>query len=352
MRRRQNATVGRGRPMNILLLSHGFHPSVGGTEEVGRILATQFSEMGHGVRVATQTPAGGEAKFPFEIIRQPATGQLLRLASWCDVFFQSNISLRTAWSLLAVRRPFVIAHHTWIARVDGRIGVRDWIKRALARRATNIAVSGAIARSIGAPATVIGNPYRNELFRILPGIERQRDFIFVGRLVSDKGVDLLIEALATLAQQGLRPSVTIVGSGPEDGALRDRCAQAGLDSQVQFAGVLRGEELVQTLNRHRFIVIPSRWQEPFGLVALEGAACGCRPIVAQSGALPEAAGPGAIVFERGSSEDLGLKMAAALNDREDRWRPSAEHLEKHRARAVALRYLEVFEEALKRQGRG
>lgn len=331
--------------MKILLLSHRFHPSVGGTEEVGQILAEEWSSIGHEVRVVTQTESTLPNGSAFEVIRRPARQSFLELVRWSDVFFQNNISLRTAWPMLAVRRPFVIAHHTWITRPDGKIGWQDRLKRSVSRRAINIAVSAAIADSIGAPATIVGNPFRNGMFRIVDAGPRDRELIFVGRLVSDKGIDLLIDALAILARSGIKPRLTIVGGGPDEGALRDQCKRQGLDEQVRFVGVLRGDDLVRMLNQHRCIVVPSRWEEPFGLVALEGAACGCRPIVARSGALPEAAGPGAVLFKRGNADDLAAKLGAALQEGATPWRPSAEHLARHQARTVAMRYLEVFEAA-------
>lgn len=334
--------------MNILILSHAFYPSVGGTEEVGQVLAREFTSRGHVVRVVTQTAATGLVEFPFEIIRQPSPAALLRLTRWSDVFFQNTISLRSVWPLLLVRRAFVIAHHTWIARVDGRIGWRDQWKRLVLSRAKNIAVSRAIAELLGSPAEVIGNPYRDDLFREGGAITRERELVFVGRLVSDKGADILIDALALLGEANCRPKLTIIGGGPEEGLLRQQCQRLGLDAQVEFAGVQRGPELARSLNRHRFIVVPSRWQEPFGLVALEGAACGCRPVVARSGALPEAAGPGAFVFERGSAPDLADKLRAAFSDdprSSDRWRPDPNYLARHKAGVVADRYLQVFETA-------
>ena len=108
--------------MKILLSSHFFHPSVGGIEEVSRNLAHEFMRAGHEVKVVTYTRESDDADFPFSIHRRPGPLELLRLVEWCDVFFHNNISLRTAWPLLLHTRPWVVAHHTWIARVDGSIG--------------------------------------------------------------------------------------------------------------------------------------------------------------------------------------------------------------------------------------
>jgi glycogen synthase len=121
--------------------------------------------------------------------------------------------------------------------------------------------------------------------------------------------------------------------------------QFQLADQVTFLGTQTGEALVEQLNRHRVIVVPSRWQEPFGLVALEGIACGCRAIIAESGGLLEAAGRHAIVFEHESDSALADAIERALKDKfdwEDYWRSTEEHLRPHRASEVARRYLEVL----------
>jgi glycogen(starch) synthase len=83
----------------------------------------------------------------------------------------------------------------------------------------------------------------------------------------------------------------MIGVGPQADALKQRAAAAGIAASVDFPGPLQGEALARALNRHRILVVPSLWEEPFGIVALEGLACGCVVVVAASGALPEVIGP-------------------------------------------------------------
>lgn len=329
--------------MKILLASHSFHPAVGGIEEVSRVLAHEFVAAGHEVRVVTRTRAGEATTFPFPVHRAPSPLEMLRLARWCHVFFQNNISLQTAWPLLFARRPWVIAHHTWIARTDGRIGWRDRLKHALASRATNIAVSRAIAAHLRAPATVIGNPYRDGTFRFDESVPRDLDLVFVGRLVRDKGADLLLDALASLPLR-----LTIVGAGPEERALREQCGRLQLDARVTFAGVKSGTDLAALLNRHRVIVIPSRWEEPFGLVALEGIACGCVPAGSCGGGLLDAIGACGVTFARNDAADMARVLTELWRSDFAPFHAAApEHLAKHTARGVAARYLRVLEDAVR-----
>jgi glycosyltransferase involved in cell wall biosynthesis len=337
--------------MKILLSSHFFHPSVGGIEEVSRILASEFIRAGHEVQVITETVESDDTSFPFIVHRHPGPLVLLRLVKWCDVFFHNNISLRTAWPLLFKRRPWVVAHHTWLARVDGAIGWRDRLKQRVVSCAKNIAVSNAVREQIAAPAVVIGNPYRDDLFRCDPGIVRDRELVFLGRLVYDKGADLLFQSLAHLRERGLTPRLTIVGKGPEEPALRDLSRQHHLDAQIDFAGQQTGADLIALLNRHRLLVVPSRWKEPFGLVALEGMACGCIPLVANCGGLPDAIDGAGVTFRHQDVEDAACsieKLLAPDADLQPYREAAAKHLANHTAAAVAARYLQVLEEAARR----
>jgi glycogen(starch) synthase len=333
--------------LNILLSSHFFYPSVGGIEQVSLALAREFSLAGHLVKVVTSTSESDGAPFPFEVVRCPSRRKLVELVRWSGIVFHNNISLSTGWPLLFIRRPWVIAHHTWIAGIDGKVRLRDRLKLFLCRFARNIAVSDGIAEHLTVQSVIIGNPYREDLFFRDQSVERDRDLIFVGRLVSDKGVDLLVEAIRRLREQTLFPNLTIVGTGPEEETLQRTVQSLELTNQIQFVGLQTGRELRLLLNRHRAIVIPSRWKEPFGLVALEGLACGCRAIVASNGGLPNELAPLAVSFERGNVTALAEAIQTTLTDPfdwENHWRLTDGVLTGFRAGAIASRYLVVLAE--------
>jgi glycogen(starch) synthase len=334
--------------MRILLSSHFFHPSVGGIEQVSLTLANEFTRAAHQVKVVTTTRESDLRTFPFEIVRRPSALRLLDLVRWSEVVFHNNISLRVWWPLTVIHRPWVIAHHTWITRTDSSVGLRDRAKQFVIRFASNIAVSRPVADHLSVPSTIIGNPYQGELFKRDLSAKRECDLIFVGRLVPDKGVDILLHALGRLKQRDFLPSLTIVGGGPDSPRLIAMVEKFRLVDQVTFRGTQTGQELVKELNQHRVIVVPSRLQEPFGLVALEGIACGCRAIIAESGGLQEAAGPLAIGFRRGNDLALADAIEKTLNaefDWENYWQAIEPHLRLHSAAGVARTYLEVFSRA-------
>ncbi len=335
--------------MNVLLYSPLFAPSVGGVEIVTELLAREFARAGHAVQVVTQTPDSEARDFPFAIARCPSPRQLFALARRCDVFVQSCISLKGLWAGWLARRPLVFIHHTWYSRPDGRLALPDRLKLALTHWGTNIAVSGAIAARLPAPATVIGNPYDASIFRCTNPGARPRELIFVGRLVSDKGADLAIAALARLRQQGLRPQLTLVGSGPEADSLQQAVADLGLTDQVTFAGLQSPSAVAALLNQHAIALFPSRWQEPFGIVALEAIACGCAVVGSAGGGLAAAIGDCGVTFPNG---DLSA-LTAVLSDLLTRpqtlaaYRAAAvSHLQRHQPATVAQAYLAVFARAI------
>lgn len=340
--------------MKILVSSHLFHPSIGGLEEVSRVLAAEFFRQGHEVKLVTQTPSNEANEFSFPVIRRPNAGELIAAIRWCDVVFHNNISLQTAWPLLLVRRPWVITHAIWTSRVDGRIGWQDRLKRLLFRRATNVSISQSIADALPVASLVLGNPFRSELFRLKPAVARTRPLVFLGRLVSDKGVDVLLRALSVLKHDGGAGALTIVGEGPEEAALRRLAADLKIEAEVTFAGRMTGEPLVDLLNAHQIMVVPSRWREPFGVVALEGIACGCVIVGSADGGLKGAIGPGGATFPNGDFNALAAVLKRLLNDRsalENHRAAGRGHLAAFHPATMARKYVAVFRAAARLSGR-
>jgi glycosyltransferase involved in cell wall biosynthesis len=333
-----------GRIMNILFCSVPFRPSVGGIETVSALLAERFNRSGNCVVLVTQTASPDADLDGFRIVRQPTAAQLFELVRWADVVFHNNISLRFAWPQLLLRRPWVVAHHTWIPRV----GLAARIKRLVIRRASNIAVSRAVAESLTVACAVVPNPYADDVFVSTDGAARSGELVFVGRLVSDKGLGILFDALARLELRGQRVSLTVIGDGPEAPALRRQARVLGIARRVHFVGRRVGAELVAALNAHQVLVVPSVWEEPFGVVALEGIACGCVPLVAQSGGLPDAVGACGLVVSRGDSEALSQGISALIGNPAvlERYRTAAAaHLARHTRDRVARDYLQVIDDA-------
>ncbi|MFN0015270.1 MAG: glycosyltransferase family 4 protein [Saprospiraceae bacterium] len=328
--------------MKIALYSPNFLPLTGGLENVVHDLATGFSEAGHTATVVTATPADAPDGFPFRVLRRAGFFGQVAAMRCADVVLMFNVSLWGVLPWLVSGRPLVVSHHT--PNSDDRLGrLKAWVARRLAAR--NATCSVYLARQFDG-AVPLPNPYDDAVFRSSqPWVFRRRDFVFVGRLVSDKGADLLLAAMALLQDQGHKPGLTIVGSGPEEAVLRQQARELGLEEQVVFVGEKKGPALAAVLNEHRFVAVPSRWAEPFGLVMLEGLACGCIAIGSDGGGLPEALGGLGLTFPNNNAPALAACLRQVVeNPLEYLPEPEklAAHLRRHERAAAAQAYLDFL----------
>jgi glycogen(starch) synthase len=297
--------------MRILFCSYDFYPRIGGTESAGLVVATGLTERGYDVNVVTMSPAAARdtATFPFEIARHPGATQLFRLYQGADIVWHNQISLRLLWPHFVVPRPLVFVHHSPLATDTGSGPRFGFVKRLACKLGTNVFVSKAYRDAAHLPGPVIPNAYDEATFRARPDVARDRGVVFLGRLVPEKGADILIDALALLAARGTRVTATIIGSGPESETLKSRAAAAQVADRIDFTGPLRGDALARMLCRHVAMAMPSRWFEGLPMAAIEGLACGCTVIGADSGGLPDAIGPcGPIV-----PKDDPAALAAAID---------------------------------------
>jgi glycogen(starch) synthase len=108
-----------------------------------------------------------------------------------------------------------------------------------------------------------------------------------GRLVRDKGFDLGIRAFARVTRRFPQARLVIAGEGAAKEELERLAYDCRVSDAVEFRGAVAPHEVAALINTASVVVVPSRWDEPFGLVALEAALMG-RPVVAtRAGGLAE-----------------------------------------------------------------
>lgn len=125
---------------------------------------------------------------------------------------------------------------------------------------------------------VVGNPLPEPPPDRDPNPSPPPTVLFLGRLVANKGCDVLLRAAARLPPT---TRIRVAGDGPERARLDALARELGLADQVEFLGWTSAEQVRSLLDDARVLAVPSLWPEPFGLVALEAYAAG-RPVVASS----------------------------------------------------------------------
>lgn len=132
---------------------------------------------------------------------------------------------------------------------------------------------------------------------------------FVGRLVPERGLDLL---LAALAQTYGRWTLTVLGTGPEQEKLEAMVQRSGLAARIRWRGGIRRETLDEFWTEIDCLVMPSRdtedWVEPHSPLLLEAMARGVAPVVTPAGALID------LVGDCGPVVDSAAHLARVLQD--------------------------------------
>ncbi|AHE51808.1 glycosyltransferase family 4 protein [Sphingomonas sanxanigenens] len=123
--------------------------------------------------------------------------------------------------------------------------------------------------------------------RAAPGPYPARPHVFaLGRMVEEKGFDTLIDAFASVVQAHHGAVLTLAGNGPIRSALEARAAARGIADAVAFPGWIEPGDVPAALASAAVVAMPSRWQEPFGLVALEAGHAARPCVAAHVGELP------------------------------------------------------------------
>lgn len=138
-------------------------------------------------------------------------------------------------------------------------------------------------------------------------------FVYIGRLVSIKGVATLLRTMARMQSQSVK--LAIVGDGPQRSELESLKIQLGLEN-VDFLGYQSGEKLEALIASAMFSVLPSECYENCPMSVLESMAMGKPVIGARIGGIPEliSHGEDGMLFESGSVDDLADKIDYMLTD--------------------------------------
>ncbi len=120
-----------------------------------------------------------------------------------------------------------------------------------------------------------------------PALSSPPTAAFAGRLIPEKGADVLIQAFAKVLARIPDAQLILAGDGPERGYLRKMIANLGIAPHVTMTGHLSRPEMERLFDTAWVQVVPSRWEEPFGDVAVEGMMRGTALVASASGGLAE-----------------------------------------------------------------
>lgn len=375
--------------LRILLFYDCLYPySVGGVEHRNHELARALSARGHRVTLAGFADAPSEPFPGVEIlpVGPPArlytaagkrsTGEAVRLARSAfrldlaryDVIETANIPYAHLPPLaLRCRRagkPLVVTWHEYWGRYWRQYLGPKWPVYAAAERLTAHLGTAAVAVSRLTAERV--QRVRGEEVEILPngvpidairraaaeGSGKGPPLVYAGRLLREKRIDLLLEAVARLAAGRRSPLLSIYGDGPDRTRLEDLAKRRSLEGIVLFHGYLAtNDEVWRRLGESRIAVQPSS-REGFGLFPLEAMAAGLPVVYCESSesALAELVGDG-VHGLRTAPEPGALASAIErlLVDEGERVRLSEaarRHAESFDWAAVAERVEAVFRKAL------
>lgn len=174
---------------------------------------------------------------------------------------------------------------------------------------------------------------------------------YVGRLVPQKGVDVLLQAAAGLEGPW---ELKILGSGPDRDRLERLAQSLGIIGRVEFSPQLPSTHLPNYLSGLDVLVLPSRtrpnWKEQFGRVLIEAMACSVVVVGAETGAVPEVIGDAGLTFPEGDAEALRQRLQQLLSEprQRDRLRELGRQrvIDRYTQKAIALATLAVYRRVL------
>jgi glycosyltransferase involved in cell wall biosynthesis len=284
--------------------------------------------------------------------RRVARGADLVHAHWWFPAGVQALAARTGLPLVTT------LHGTDVRLASSRPAARAACARVLRASTRVTAVSGwladqaaGFAPGLALPVTVAPMPVDDRAFSPGAGDRPRDELLFVGRLDRQKGAEVALRALARLDGAAAGLALRVVGTGPEEPALRRLAGELGVAGRVRWDGQLPQAELADRYRRAAALVVPGR-DEGLGLVAVEAQLSGAPVVAAASGGLLDVVADGRTgrTFPPGQPDALARAVESVLADRDATARMTKAAREQAAARfgtaAAARTYAAVYAEAL------
>jgi glycosyltransferase involved in cell wall biosynthesis len=195
--------------------------------------------------------------------------------------------------------------------------LRQWIRRFVLDT-TPLIIAGnrdgeQLLRKWGYTGTIEVMPQMGVDMSLFDATARQRntdDFLigYMGRLVNEKGIDLLFKAARQLHERGHQFRVILCGSGQDEATLRQAAEQEGVADLITWKGKVPHADVPLEMNQFDVLVLPSRtmptWKEQFGHVLIEAMSMGLPVVGSTSGEIPNVIGRTDLVFPENDDKAL------------------------------------------------
>ena len=328
--------------MNILVESRSFHPNIGGLEMMAEGLSRAWQHQGHDVCIMTETLLEEKDEIvDLEVMRQPSRKQWFSKLRQADVFFQNGVSLNSLPLSILANTPVVFRHPNFLRGNSWKSRLKRWSTLL----GYNIASCRAVEKQILGNSTVVPNTFRPVFDRIDEAIDNEdrEGLLAVGRLTNVKSMYVAIEALHLLHKRGIYQTLLICGDGPKRPHLESLVEKYELQNYVTFNGWTEPVELAELYTHAEVALIPSGY-EPFGIVALEAAACGTPIVATNVGGLPESVGPCGVLTEKSNPEAFarGIERVLRPEVRKRIQKKMPGHVDKHRISTISHKYMDAL----------
>jgi glycogen synthase len=284
------------------------HENLHGVDVTRLLFPLPSARASAAIRFAASTPAAATALVRY--VRQVRPDVIHVIGAGPQAVYISALAplFRTRIIFTAQGELTFDAHDVFRKSVVLRAGLRRMLRVAGAVTACSAYVleSLPLPRRLGRPHVVVPNGVDPSEFGFAVSPRGRPYVLSVGRLVSQKGFDVLIRAFALADLKGL--DLVIAGDGPERGALSTLARALGVERRVTLLGTVPRDRVPGLITGAEMFALPSRG-EPFGIALLEAMAAGVPSVATHAGGIVDFARDGDNALLVSVDDVPGLKNA-------------------------------------------
>lgn len=184
---------------------------------------------------------------------------------------------------------------------------------------------------------------------------QQLRYLFVGRLVEQKGLDILLNALAQVKNQLPEWRLTVIGDGPKGPEYRRLAESAGIEELIQWKGWVDFSELPAIYREHDIFILPSRY-EGMPSVVIQAMACGCAVLATQVYGIDELVNQGIngyhVPLNSPGAFEEGLVQISNHPNLADMQQAAVEQAAHFGWDRIAQEYVDLYRQILKKDNHG